>query len=89
MTESAPSIVDRLVLELGGGNATRLAQVLGVSRQNVHHWRRRGEIPVEFAVAIETATEGMFSVEEMSPKASQTIRATMQSLADADKSAAA
>jgi DNA-binding transcriptional regulator YdaS (Cro superfamily) len=79
--------IDELVAGLGGGVASRLARLLDVRPQTIHHWRRRGEIPLEYSVAIESATQGRYTVAAMSPNATIRIRATVAALADSQSAA--
>jgi len=52
-------------VELSGG-ATRLASLLGVSLQRLSNWGERG-VPSGYCHAIELATGGRVTVEELRP----------------------
>ena len=54
MKSTAPTVSD-IIEQLGG--ATKAADTLGVSGPNVVlNWRKRGSIPADKVIAVETAT---------------------------------
>lgn len=57
-------------LRIAGGQ-TGLARLLGVSRQRVHQWRKRGAVPLKWAIEIQQVTDGKVRVEDFYPAISR------------------
>lgn len=58
-TNPLPPVIDRIVALLGGegnGSRTRAAERLGVSRQVLYAWCKRGYVPPERAVEVASLT---------------------------------
>lgn len=53
-------------IEISGGK-TALARKLGASVQLVDNWTRRGNVPAEHVPAIEAATDGAVTAEQLRP----------------------
>jgi DNA-binding transcriptional regulator YdaS (Cro superfamily) len=49
------------------GNQSRMARALGVTPQAIHQWRLRGQVPIEKALAIEIASNGVISKTKLRP----------------------
>lgn len=49
------------------GNASSLAAQLGISRQTVFYWLKRGRISATYATKVERETKGEFKRQEMRP----------------------
>lgn len=49
------------------GSKARLAAQLGVSRQSIHYWIKRGRISATCAIKVDELTDGLFKKEEMRP----------------------
>jgi transposase-like protein len=57
-----------------GGGIVKFAKALGISHQAIYHWRKRGWVPLQRAVAI----EAIFKVERdrlLEPSISQALNA--------------
>jgi DNA-binding transcriptional regulator YdaS (Cro superfamily) len=57
--------LDRAVHHVG--NLTRLARRIGKRQSTVWYWKKTGAVPTEFCAAIEAATEGSVTREELRP----------------------
>ena len=64
-----PSIMsdalDRAVRHVG--NLTRLAKSIGKRQSTVWYWKKTGAVPTEFCAAIEAATKGSVTRQELRP----------------------
>lgn len=49
------------------GSKARLAETLGVTRQTVYYWEKRGRISATMATEIERKTGGMFTRKQLRP----------------------
>ena len=49
------------------GSQSKLAEVLGVTQQNISYWKTSG-IPIEYCTAVEVATKGVVTRKDMRPK---------------------
>lgn len=49
------------------GGLKKFADTLGVSPQVVHNWRKRKNVPVDRCAAIEEATDGEVTREQLRP----------------------
>lgn len=49
------------------GSQTALAQRLGLSVQVVNNWKKRGNVPAEYAPLIEFVTSGAVRAEDIRP----------------------
>ncbi len=49
------------------GSQTALADAIGTSQQNVSNWLKNGEVPSEFVIPIEKATELTVSRHKLRP----------------------
>ncbi len=57
--------IAKLIQDLGG--VTAVARICGVRAPSVHEWRERGVIPADRCAAIEAASGGKVTVEELQP----------------------
>ncbi len=61
--------LDLLIEHVGG--QSELARFLGVSRQSVSEWKKRGRISATAAIEAERLTDGAFKKEDLRPAVTQ------------------
>ncbi len=49
------------------GNAIQLARAIGVTPQAITFWKRRGRVPAERVIAVEAATGGRVTRDQLRP----------------------
>jgi DNA-binding transcriptional regulator YdaS (Cro superfamily) len=65
INEQQRNELDRLIAY--AGSKARLAESLGVSRQIVYYWLKRGRISASCALEVERITNGAFTAAELRP----------------------
>lgn len=61
--------LDMLIEHVGG--QSELARFLGVTRQSVYEWKKRGRISATAAIQAEKLTNGTFKKEDLRPAVTQ------------------
>lgn len=69
VAEMEKQTLNELISYLGG--PARLAEFLGVTRQIVYYWQKRGRISASAAIDVERLTDGKFKKSALRPAVTQ------------------